>query len=116
MLQIMSDNAPQVPEPNTKKRKLKETSLQLSTDRKHKKRAKDNIQDITKFDFRRMARRGGVKRLSVLIYEESRGVLKVFLENIIRDSVTIMQHSRRSTVMVKDVLYALKRQKRTLYF
>ncbi|XP_004413721.1 PREDICTED: histone H4-like, partial [Odobenus rosmarus divergens] len=37
---------------------------------------------------RRLARRGGVKRISGLIYEETRGVLKVFLENVIRDAVT----------------------------
>lgn len=84
---------------------------------KHKrKKLRDNIQDITKFDFRRMARRGGVKRLSVTIYEESRGVLKVFLENIIRDTITITEHARRNTVMKNDVLYALAHQKRTLYF
>ena len=43
---------------------------------------------ITKPAIRRLARRGGVKRISGLIYEETRGVLKVFLENVIRDSVT----------------------------
>ena len=31
---------------------------------------------------RRLARRGGVKRISGLIYEETRGVLKVFLEGV----------------------------------
>ena len=30
----------------------------------------------------------GVKGISGLIYEETRGVLKVFLENVIRDAVT----------------------------
>jgi histone H4 len=34
---------------------------------------------------RRLARRGGVKRISGLIYEETRGVLKIFLENVIRE-------------------------------
>ena len=43
---------------------------------------------ITKPAIRRLARRGGVKRISGLIYEETRGVLKVFLENVIRDAVT----------------------------
>ena len=38
-----------------------------------------------------LARRGGVTRTSGLIYEESRGVLKVFLENVIRDAVTTRQ-------------------------
>ena len=35
------------------------------------------IQGITKPAIRRLARRGGVKRISGLIYEETRGVLKV---------------------------------------
>ena len=41
----------------------------------------------TKPAIRRLARRGGVKRISGLIYEETRGVLKVFLENVIRDAI-----------------------------
>ncbi|WMV24038.1 hypothetical protein MTR67_017423 [Solanum verrucosum] len=59
--------------------------------------------------------RGGVKRISGLIYEETRGVLKIFLENVIRDSVTYTEHARRKTVTAMDVVYALKRQGRTLY-
>ncbi|GFH21733.1 histone H4 [Haematococcus lacustris] len=50
-----------------------------------------------------------------LIYEETRGVLKVFLENVIRDAVTYTEHARRKTVTALDVVYALKRQGRTLY-
>ncbi len=70
---------------------------------------------ITKPAIRRLARRGGVKRISGLIYEETRGVLKVFLENVIRDAVTYTEHARRKTVTAFDVVYALKRQGRTLY-
>ena len=82
-----------------------------------------------------MARRGGVKRISGLIYEETRGVLKVdifyvvsvlcmcdiymymkvFLENVIRDAVTYTEHAKRKTVTAMDVVYAMKRQGRTLY-
>jgi len=36
-----------------------------------------------------------VKRISGLIYEETRGVLKIFLENVIRDSVTYTEHAKR---------------------
>ena len=57
----------------------------------------------------------GVKRISGLIYEETRGVLKVFLENVIRDAVTYTEHAKRKTVTAMDVVYALKRQGRTLY-
>jgi histone H4 len=99
---------------------------------------RDNIQGITKPAIRRLARRGGVKRISGLIYEETRSVLKIFLESgsssplllscialgiyadaasllvplkdVIRDSVTYTEHAKRKTVTSLDVVYALKRQ------
>ena len=43
------------------------------------------------------------------------GVFKVFLENVIRDAVTYTEHAKRKTVTAMDVVYALKRQGRTLY-
>ncbi|KAK3739479.1 hypothetical protein QZH41_007839 [Actinostola sp. cb2023] len=84
--------------------------------KRHRKILRDNIQGITKPAIRRLARRGGVKRISGLIYEETRGVLKVFLENVIRDAVTYTEHAKRKTVTAMDVVYALKRQGRTLGF
>ena len=83
--------------------------------KRHRKVLRDNIQGITKPAIRRLARRGGVKRISGLIYEETRGVLKVFFENVIRDAVTYTEHAKRKTVTAMDVVYALKRQGRTLY-
>jgi len=83
--------------------------------KRHRKILRDNIQGITKPAIRRLARRGGVKRISGLIYEETRGVLKVFLENIIRDAVTYTEHAKRKTVTALDVVYSLKRNGRTLY-
>ncbi|XP_033991977.1 histone H4-like [Trematomus bernacchii] len=81
--------------------------------KRHRKVLRNNIQGITKPAIRRLAR--GVKRISGLIYEETRGVLKVFLENVIRDAVTYTEHAKRKTVTAMDVVYALKRQGRTLY-
>ena len=108
--------------------------------KRHRKVLRDNIQGITKPAIRRLARRGGVKRISGLIYEETRGVLKIFLESesscfrgairvavsltplpcpflrsdIIRDSVTYTEHAKRKTVTSLDVVYALKRAGKTL--
>merc|ERR1712139_542515 len=79
------------------------------------KAIKQTIMGITKPAIRRLARRGGVKRISSLIYDETRTVLKSFLENVIRDSVTYTEHAKRKTVTALDVVYALKRQGRTLY-
>ena len=81
----------------------------------YQRKAEASKQGITKPAIRRLARRGGVKRISGLIYEETRGVLKVFLENVIRDAVTYTEHAKRKTVTAMDVVYALKRQGRTLY-
>lgn len=39
--------------------------------KRHRKILRDNIQGITKPAIRRLARRGGVKRISAMIYEES---------------------------------------------
>ena len=75
--------------------------------KRHRKILRDNIQDITKQSIRRLARRAGVKRISGLIYKETRGVLKLFVENVICDAVTYIN--------AMDVVFALKRQGRTLY-
>ena len=80
-----------------------------------KKSTKEVILGITKLAIRRLARRGGVKRISALIYDETRNVLRVFLENVVRDAVTYTEHARRKTVTAMDVVYALKRQGRSLY-
>ena len=83
--------------------------------KRHRKVLRDNIQGITKPAIRRLARRGGVKRISGLMYDETRTVLRNFLGNVVRDSVTYCEHARRKTVTALDVVYALKRQGKTLY-
>merc|ERR1712154_454910 len=83
--------------------------------KRFRKVLKDNISGITKPAIRRLARRGGVKRISGLIYDETRGVMKQFIENVVRDAVTYTEYSRRKTVTSLDVVYALKRQGRTIY-
>ncbi|RHZ61968.1 hypothetical protein CDV55_104828 [Aspergillus turcosus] len=84
--------------------------------KRHRKILRDNIQGITKPAIRRLARRGGVKRISAMIYEETRGVLKTFLEGVIRDAVTYTEHAKRKTVTSLDVVYALKRQGRKYFW
>lgn len=82
---------------------------------RHRKVLRDNIQGITKPAIRRLARRGGVKRISGLVYEETRGVLRSFLENIIHDAIVYTEHARRKTVTAMDVVYALKKNGKAIY-
>ena len=82
---------------------------------KRNKVNRDNLQGITKPAIKRLARRGGVKRISGLIYEETRGDLKTFLKSVVGDAVTYTEHAKRKTVTAGDAVHALKRQGRTLY-
>ena len=95
--------------------KLGKIAGKAGAKRINQKSIKATIMGVTKPAIRRLARRGGVKRISSYIYEETRAVLRSFLENVIRDSVTYTEHARRKTVTAMDVVYALKRQGRTLY-
>ncbi|KAI1716016.1 centromere kinetochore component CENP-T histone fold domain-containing protein [Ditylenchus destructor] len=83
--------------------------------KRHRTAFRASIQGITKPAIRRLARRAGVVRISGFVYEETRNVLKIFLENVIRDAILYCEHARRKTVTAMDVVYALKRQGRTLY-
>ncbi|KAE8206607.1 hypothetical protein CF319_g9651 [Tilletia indica] len=82
---------------------------------RHVRILRDNIKGITNPSIRRLARRGGVKRISAGIYDDTRSVLQSFLRRLIADSIAYSDHAKRNTVTSLDVIYALKRQGRTLY-
>lgn len=83
--------------------------------RRHGHQTKDPMMGVTKPAIRRLCRRGGVKRINGLVYEETRGNCKAWLENVIRDAITYCEHARRKTVTAMDVVYALKRHGQELY-
>ena len=70
---------------------------------------------ISKSSIRRLARRGGVKRISTDIYDKTRSNLKKFLEKILHDTIILTEHSKRKTVTARDVVTALKHQGCTMY-
>lgn len=77
---------------------------------RHRKVLRDNIMGITKPAVRRLARRAGCIRISGLVYEETRSVLKNFLDGVIRTAIMYTDHAKRKTVTVMDIVYALKKQ------
>ncbi|KAJ1400942.1 hypothetical protein B484DRAFT_437921, partial [Ochromonadaceae sp. CCMP2298] len=83
--------------------------------KRHRKVLRDNIHGITKAAIRRLARRAGVKRMCGLIYEETRGVLKKFLEDVCEDAVVYTDYAHRKTVSALDIVHALKKRGITLY-
>jgi histone H4 len=70
---------------------------------------------VSKPAIRRLARRAGVKRISGLIYEESNIALKLYLSQLIADTITFTSHSHRLTVTAMDVVLALKCRGKHLY-
>ncbi|CZR64947.1 uncharacterized protein PAC_14847 [Phialocephala subalpina] len=84
-------------------------------EKRHRKLLKDRIQGVTKGDIRRLARRGGVKRIAGTIYDETRVALKDYLVRILKDVVFITDYQKRKTVTVTDVVFALKRIGRPIY-
>lgn len=76
---------------------------------------RDNIQGISKPDIRRLARRGGVKRISGTIYQETRLNIRRFLEKALSDICAVVELCNRKTVCTTDVVWAMNRQGRTLY-
>lgn len=67
-----------------------------------------NIQRLFKSAFAHLAHKAGVKSIGSLVYEESRGITKTFLEKIIKSAVTITQHAYRKTIQRSDIEQALQ--------
>ncbi|KAK4191961.1 histone H4.2 [Podospora australis] len=83
--------------------------------KRHRKIAKDTLRGITKPAIRRLARRGGVKRISAGIYDEIRQALKSRLEMILQDVVTYTEYRKAKTVTANDVIFALRRIGKPIY-
>ncbi|KAI1015238.1 hypothetical protein LB503_003914 [Fusarium chuoi] len=92
--------------------------------RRHRKILRDSIQGVTKpairtntdtVKHRRLARRGGVKRISAGIYDEVRAALKARLESILQMCVIYVEYRNAKTVTVHDVIHSLSRFGRPIY-
>jgi len=86
-----------------------------SSTKRMKKQLRDHIQSVTKGSIRRLSRRAGIKRISGLIYEEVRGVVKNFVSATVRDATSYCEHAARKTVSALDVVHALKKRGRMIY-
>ena len=53
--------------------------------------------------------------MSGLIYEEVRGVMKQFLEAVVKDAIIFTQYCHWRTVTPVDVIFALKQHGRNVY-
>lgn len=93
-----------------KKRSFRKSRAQRSfgakSFKKHRKIFRDSIQGITKASLTKLTRKAGIYRINGLIYEELRGIIKVYLENLIRDVINITLYKRKKIVSKEDVYEA----------
>ena len=86
-----------------------------NSNKRQKKVLKENVKSISKGSIRRLARRGGVKRISSELYEEVRKTLRSFVEGVVRDATAYTEHAKRKTVTAADVVNALRKRGKVLY-
>ena len=80
-----------------------------------KKVLRSNAQNVSQGSIRRLARRGGVKRIAGPVHGEVRDVLRRFAEGVVRDATAYTEHGKRRTVSVGDIVQALRKRGRALY-
>ncbi|EAS27983.3 histone H4 [Coccidioides immitis RS] len=95
-------------------RPLSSKGMEHLTHLRYRKQSRDNIIGITRPAIRRLARRGGVKRIQKSIYDTAREVLLDRLRMIIRQIVEVLESGgssskTRKTVTTEDVVYVLQR-------
>ncbi len=70
---------------------------------------------VTKGALRRLARRGGVRRISENSYNSVREFCNSMILKVTKDSIVYAEAGKRKTVTAMDVVYALKKNGKTLY-
>ena len=84
---------------------------------------KEKSRNISQGSIRRVARRGGVKRIAANVYDEARQVLQRFVSQLMKDTFTLMEFGNTTglpqnltckTVKLMHILNALKARGRTL--
>ena len=92
-----------------------QSGKQAAARRKSENANKPLIMGITKNDIKRLARKGGVKRIRNDVYDFTRDIIHSFLGMLVRDSMIYMQAAKRVTCYPMDVVMAMKRQGVSLY-
>ena len=80
--------------------------------KRHKQVHRDVNKGITKPALRRLARRGGVKRIAHQCYDDARNLVRSFVESVVYYSVIYKstRGKKAKVIGLKDVVFALKRR------
>ena len=90
-------------------------SAGASAGKRTKKVVKASSANVSAGSVRRLARRGGVKRLSAAVVPDVRDVLRRFVDGVVRDATAYTEHAKHKTVSVQDIIAALRKRGRAIY-
>lgn len=74
----------------------------------HRVVLRDNIMGLTKGPIKRLLMKAGISRISSLVYHEVRELIKLRLEELLRNTITVTEYRRKATVTSTDVYFNLK--------
>ena len=80
----------------------------MSSGQKKKKNV-DDSECVTKPVIQRLVLKGGAKRMSGLIYDEIRSIIKERMLDVMMDAAVYADSAKRSTVSINDITHALQR-------
>ena len=96
------------------------STRQIASEKRDKRTLAMTRKHLSKASIRKLARRGGCKRVSKLIYDEARSALGDWLRDILEDVATYAEHrmhgyQHNPSVRAVDVVSALKRRGNSIY-
>jgi len=95
--------------------RLREAQLSGGVRHSHDQADEKAVVGVTKPAIRRIARRGGVKRVSERVYAKTRRLMNTYLTRILCEANLYADYAERKTITVKDVLCALRRRNEAIY-
>lgn len=68
---------------------------------------RDSVRDISNPSLKRLVYKAGIPRVSGKVYEELRGVMKVYTEEVVRLAIKVAEYKKQKTILLKDVENAI---------
>jgi len=109
-----NNNAKVAKKATNKSKGPKTVAGKSTTAKRHQQARVTGVANLSNPGFRRLARKGGVKRISNESFDTGRHLVDEFVNNIVHDAVLMCESAKRKTVTSGDVSFALKRNNMTL--
>ena len=113
-----SPTPPAAPPPSPTEPAAAPAALVVKSHRRHHNRTALERQrqcGLTTTAAKKLARRGGVKRMQATVKPKMQEVLVKFVTDVLRDTVALVESRRGTIVNPLDIVYALKKQAITYY-